>query len=138
MTTDTAASPRVRAHDLKNFCLAAMLKAGLSEADADLTAEVLVTTDTWGTFTHGTRQLRGLLKNVRNGRLDPKAQIEVVSQGPAWAMVDGHYVMPPATSCRAMDLAIQKAKVTGMGYVGVKHSSFGHPAHMSQNLPCNK
>ena len=109
--------------DLKIFCLAAMNKADLKPEDAELTAEVLVTTDSWGVFTHGSRQLRGLLKNVRGGRLDPKASIEVVDEGPAWAMVDGHYVMPPATSCRAMELAIQKAKACGLGYVGVKHSS---------------
>jgi ureidoglycolate dehydrogenase (NAD+) len=109
--------------DLINFCLAAMLKAGLKREDAELTAEVLVTTDSWGVFTHGSRQLRGLLKNVRTGRLDPNASIEVVDEGPAWAMVDAHYVMPPATSCRAMELAIKKAKACGLGYVGVKHSS---------------
>lgn len=103
--------------------MAAMHKSGLYPDDAELTAEVLVTTDTWGTFTHGTRQLRGLLKNVRAGRLDPKARLEVVEEGPAWAMVDGHYVMPPATSCRAMELAIKKAQACGIGYVGVKHSS---------------
>lgn len=123
MTMKSAVAARLWAQDLKAFCVAAMLKSGLSQEDAELTAEVLVTTDTWGTFTHGTRQLRGLLKNVRGGRLDPKAQIEVVSEGPAWAMVDGHYVMPPATSCRSMQLAMKKAKACGMGYVGVKHSS---------------
>ena len=123
MESKTATGNRLAAQDLKAFCVAAMLKSGLKPDDAELTAEVLVTTDTWGTFTHGTRQLRGLLKNVRGGRLDPKAQIEVVAQGAAWAMVDGHYVMPPATSCRSMELAIRKAKACGLGYVGVKHSS---------------
>lgn len=38
-------------------------------------------------------------------------------------MVDGHYVIPPATSVRSMELAIQKAKACGVGYVGVKHGS---------------
>ena len=123
MTVESAAAPRIGAQNLKAFCVEAMLKSGLRPGDAELTAEVLVTTDTWGTFTHGTRQLRGLLKNVRTGRLDPKAEIEVVAEGPAWAMVDGHYVMPPATSCRSMELAIKKAKACGVGYVGVKHSS---------------
>jgi ureidoglycolate dehydrogenase (NAD+) len=94
--------------------MAAMLQSGLCQADAALTAEVLVTTDTWGVFTHGSRQLRGLLKNVRSGRLDAHARMEVVDEGPSWAMVDGHYAMPPATSCRAMQLAIQKAKVSGL------------------------
>ena len=122
MPTDLT-TPRVQVQDLYNYCLAAMLASGLSAEDARLTAEVLVTTDSWGVFTHGSRQLRGLLKNVRGGRLDAKATIEVIEEGPAWALVDGHYVMPPATSCRAMDLAIRKAKACGLGYVGVRHSS---------------
>lgn len=113
----------ILAPDLEAFCLEAMRRSGLSDEDARLTAEVLVTTDTWGTFTHGTRQLRGLLKNLRAGRLDAAARFEVVAEGPAWAMVDGHYVLPPATSCRAMELAIQKARASGIGYVGVQHSS---------------
>lgn len=122
MATHPATEP-IQVQNLHNFCVAAMLKFGLSQEDAALTADVLVTTDTWGVFTHGSRQLRGLLRNVRNHRLDPTAKIEVVDEGPSWAMVDGHYVMPPATSCRAMELAIQKAKACGLGYVGVKHSS---------------
>ena len=36
-----------------------------------------------GTFTHGTRQLRGLLKNVRTGRLSATAHEEIVAEGPA-------------------------------------------------------
>lgn len=114
---------RILAADLEAFCLEAMRRSGVTDEDARLIAEVLVTTDTWGTFTHGTRQLRGLLKNLRAGRLDAGARLEVVAEGPAWAMVDGHYAMPPATSYRAMELAMQKAKASGLGYVGVKHSS---------------
>ncbi len=113
----------VQVQDLMTFCVDAMLQAGLSPEDARLTAEVLVTTDTWGVYTHGSRQLRGLLKNIRGGRLSAAASMEVVAEGPAWAMVDGHYAMPPAVSCRAMELAIQKARSCGLGYVGVKHSS---------------
>jgi ureidoglycolate dehydrogenase (NAD+) len=119
----TLEGSRIFAPDLELFCIDAMRRSGLSDEDARLTVEVLVTTDTWGTFTHGTRQLRGLLKNLRAGRLDAKASIEVVAEGPAWVMIDGHYVMPPATSCRAMTMAIQKAKACGLGYAGVKHSS---------------
>ena len=38
-------------------------------------------------------------------------------------MVDGHYAMPPAISYRAMELAMEKARACGIGYVGVRHSS---------------
>ena len=88
-----------------------------------ITAEVLTTTDTWGVYTHGTRQLRQLMKNVRQGRLNAEATPEVVDQGPAWAIVDGHYAMPMVTSWQAMTIAMQKARESGVAYVGVRHSS---------------
>lgn len=125
---------RVAPQDLTAFCIAAMRKSGLNEEDARLTAEVLVTTDTLGTFTHGTRQLRGLLKNVRTGRITATEREEIVAEGPAWATVDAHYAMPPAVSYRSMELAMRKAKACGIGYVGVKHSSHYGAAGFYANL----
>lgn len=114
---------RVSPENLKRFCVEAMLKCGLKEKDAVTTAEVLVTTDTWGVHTHGTKQLRNLLKCVRSGGVNSKAVPEVISEGPAWAIVDGHFAMPMVSSCLAMETAIKKAKTAGIGYAGVKHSS---------------
>ena len=99
------------------------LLAAAGYARNTITAKVLTTTDTWGVHTHGTRQLRPLMKTVRQGRLNPDAAPELVAEGPAWAMVDGHYAMPMVTSSRSMEIAIRKARVSGLAYVGVKHSS---------------
>jgi LDH2 family malate/lactate/ureidoglycolate dehydrogenase len=134
MNTAVLAGAGVRAEDLAAFCIGAMRKSGLNEEDAALTAEVLVTTDTLGTFTHGTRQLRGLLKNVREGRLNARAAEEVVAEGPAWAIVDAHYAMPPAVSYRCMKLAMRKAQESGIAYVGVRHSSHYGAAGFYANL----
>ncbi len=109
--------------ELKAFCVKAMLRSGVTQPDAHIIAEVLVTTDTWGVFTHGTKQLRLLLQNLRSGRLQATSRPQVAAEGPAWAILDGQYAMPMVTSCMAMELAIQKAKSAGMAYVGVKHSS---------------
>jgi len=125
---------KISPQDLAAFCIAAMRVSGLNEEDARLTAEVLVTTDTLGTFTHGTRQLRGLLKNIRTGRLSATAHEEITAEGPAWAIVDAHYAMPPAVSYRSMELAMRKAKACGIGYVGVKHSSHYGAAGFYANL----
>jgi ureidoglycolate dehydrogenase (NAD+) len=113
---------------LQAFCVAAMLKSGLSEEGAETTAQVLVTADTMGVHTHGTRQLRMLMKNVRTARLNPQAAPAVIAEGLAWAIVDGHYAMPMLTSCMAMEVAMRKAKLAGIAYVGVKHSSHFGPA----------
>ncbi len=117
------AAVKIRAESLEAFCIEAMRRAGLSQQDAELSARVFVTTDTWGTFTHGTRQIRGLMKNARRGRLVADAQEQIVAEGPSWAIVDAKDGMPPAISFRAVEIAIAKARQTGMAYVGVRRSS---------------
>jgi len=134
METPPSTGVRVTSQDLTAFCIKAMRLSGLNAEDARLTAEVLVATDTLGTFTHGTRQLRNLIKNVRSGRLSATAREEIAAEGPAWAIVDAHYAMPPAVSYRSMELAMRKAKACGIAYVGVKHSSHYGAAGFYANL----
>ena len=90
--------------------------------DARVTADVLVTTDTWGVYTHGSKQLRPLLA-LRPNRMNITAAPEVIAEGPAWALVDGHYAMAMVSSCMAMEKAIEKARSSGIGYVGVRNSN---------------
>lgn len=125
---------RIMPDELKKFCIEAMLKCGMNKKDSHIAAEVLVTADTWGTFTHGTKQLKNLLKGLCMGGLNPKAVPEIVSEGPAWAIVDGHYAMPLVTGTMAMELAIKKAKAAGIAYVGVKHCSHFGAAGYYANL----
>jgi ureidoglycolate dehydrogenase (NAD+) len=120
----TADHPRVRVEALTSFCVRAMRAAGLSEEQARTSAEVLVTTDTWGTHTHGTKQLRGLLKNFRDGTMDLHGTTELLAEGPSWARFDGHRAMPMVTSTIAMRAAMDKARATGTAAVGVCNS--GH------------
>ena len=138
MQNQPLSSVRVSAEELTAFCVDAMQKTGLNEEDARLSAEVLVTTDTLGTFTHGTRQLRGLMRNMRAGRLSPTAHEEIVLDGPAFAIVDAHYAMPPAVSYRSMELAMEKAKQCGIGYVGVRHSSHYGAAGFYANMAAGR
>jgi ureidoglycolate dehydrogenase (NAD+) len=138
METAPLTGTRVMAQDLSAFCMEAMGRSGLREEDARLTAEVLVTTDLMGTFTHGTRQLRGLLKNMRAGRLSASAHEEVVAEGPTWAIVDAHYAMPPAISYRCMELAMKKAGECGVGFVGVRHSSHFGAAGFYANMAARR
>lgn len=120
---------RVFVEELTAFCLKAMDACGMRKASAQATADALVTTDTWGIHTHGSKQLRPLL-GLRPGRMDPKAVPEVVAEGPAWALVDGHSAIAPASACAGMEAAMRKAKAAGIGYAGVFGSNhFGAAAY---------
>ena len=100
-----------------------MLSSGMRQEDARVTADVLVTTDSWGVNTHGTKHLRMYLARVRAGGIDAKAVPRIVGEGPGWAMIDGSKAMAMVSSHRAMELAIQKARACGIGYAGVKQST---------------
>ena len=132
MTESTRQS--IQPDDLKAFCTAAMVQAGLSQEDAELSAHVFVSTDTWGTFTHGTRQIRGLMQNARRGRLVATAQEKIVAEGPSWAIIDACDGMPPAISYRAVELAIAKARQSGMCYIGIRGSSHYGAAGFYANM----
>jgi LDH2 family malate/lactate/ureidoglycolate dehydrogenase len=61
-------------HELEALCVAMMLRPGMREQQARITAEMLVTTDSWGVHTHGVKQLRGLLWERRAKALQVSSQ----------------------------------------------------------------
>ena len=75
--------------DLQAFCVDALRRCGVSEADARVTADVLVTTDSFGILTHGVKSLPGYVRRLRAGGLRADAKPTIESQGPAWARVNG-------------------------------------------------
>jgi LDH2 family malate/lactate/ureidoglycolate dehydrogenase len=107
---------------LEAFCVAALCRCGMSPADAKTTADVLITTDTFGVFTHGVKSLKGYVRRLRHGGLNAEAKPFVESEGPAWALVNGQSAIGMVTSVFAMNAAIEKAKTAGMAYVGVRNS----------------
>jgi LDH2 family malate/lactate/ureidoglycolate dehydrogenase len=114
---------RIAPSDLQRFCADAMVRCGLSPEDAAASAEVLTITDTWGTHSHGTRQLRPLMRAVKSGGIRPGNRPTLQREGPGWALVDGNLAMPMVVAIQAMETAIAKAAAAGIGYAGVAHSS---------------
>lgn len=107
---------------LQAFCLGALLKAGVSEEDAQITSEILVMTDTWGIFTHGTKNLRGYIRRLKGGGLRKDARPKIISEGPAWAIIDADSALGMVGSTFAMRAAIAKARTAGIAYAGVRNS----------------
>jgi len=128
----------VRPEALKAFCIEAMTQGGLNAKDAEITAEVLVKTDTWGVYTHGSKQVRGLMKNYRDKRMDINASAKVIGEGASWGLIDDCHAMPMPTSVMAMEMAIEKAKKTGIAYVTVRDSGHYGGAGYYANMAAEK
>ena len=96
--------------ELKRFSAAALEKAGLSHENASGAAEVLVTTDTFGVLSHGTKNLFQYILKMKEGGLDAKAEPSIEREGPAWALMDGNAALGMITGRKAMELAVKKAR----------------------------
>ena len=107
---------------LEAFCVEALTRVGVGEVDARITADVLVTTDTWGTFTHGTKSLRAYIRRLGGGGLRRDGRPTVVAEGPAWAMVDGDSSLGMVSSVFAMNTAMAKAATAGVALVGLRNN----------------
>ncbi len=113
----------INREELVRFCTEACEKFGYSHEDAAMTAEVLAETDMMGTHSHGTKNLMGYMKKTEAGGIKANANVAVVRQGPAWALVDGDDAIGMVPSYRAMELAIEKAAVAGIAMVNVRNST---------------
>jgi ureidoglycolate dehydrogenase (NAD+) len=107
---------------LHRFAATVFERMGLSAADAAIGADVLVATDAWGVFTHGTKLVRGYVRRLKAGGLKAQGTPHVAAEGPAWAIVDGDSSLGLVTSVFAMQTAIAKARASGIAYVGVRNS----------------
>ena len=113
---------RVSLQNLHAFCVEALTKVGVDQKDARTTADVLVTTDTWGTFTHGTKALRAYIRRLRGGGLKKNGAPRVIAEGPAWALVDGDSSLGMVSSVFAMRTALAKAATAGIAFVGLRNN----------------
>jgi len=123
---------------LQKITVEALEKAGLSGEDARTAADVLVTTDTFGVLSHGTKNLYPYIEKMRAGGLDAKARPSVEAEGPSWAVINGNASLGMLSGCRAMKLAAEKAEKTGIAYVGVKNSCHFGAAGYYANLAAQR
>jgi len=116
-------SSRISAEQLQRFCVTILTRVGVGDADAQLTADALVTADAWGVFTHGTKLLAGYVRRLEAGGIRAAARPTIEVEGPSWAVVDGQHALGQVCGEFAMRVAIAKARTTGVAYVGVKQGN---------------
>jgi LDH2 family malate/lactate/ureidoglycolate dehydrogenase len=114
---------RVAAGALREFAASVYVAAGVAEREANVAAELLVEADLLGFDTHGIAHLAahpGYAPGLAGGHVQASGGFEVVRETAATALVDGHGVLGAVTAARATDLAIDKARTTGVGVVAVR------------------
>jgi L-2-hydroxycarboxylate dehydrogenase (NAD+) len=138
-TTDSQVASQVANHvaadRLGGFITRALVAAGLPSQDAEIVAGLMVEADLRGSDTHGVIRLPLYVRRIRAGGVNAKPNIRVVSDRPSAALLDGDNAMGHLVMRRAAHLAIEKAKATGIGWVGARMSNHAGPAALYVTLP---
>jgi len=126
---------RFPAKELRRFVAEALIAVGLPEDDATSTAELMILADLRGADGHGIFRLPQYIRRIRVGGINVRPKMRVVSAAPATAVLDGDNGMGHVVMRRAAELAIQRAKEFGIGWVGTRGSNHAGPAALYAMMP---
>jgi LDH2 family malate/lactate/ureidoglycolate dehydrogenase len=102
---------------------AILLAWGMPEDNAETTADILSWADLHGVDSHGMSMLPGYDRHRRNGRAKMDARPAIVKETPVSALVDGDGGLGHVPAHFAMQVAIDKAKASGMAIAAVRNSA---------------
>lgn len=100
-------------------------KMGETPDNAAAAADTLVTADLWGVESHGvSNMVRYYVEWYGNGRIKANPRWSIVREKPGTAMIDADRGLAIILGPTAMEIAIEKARDVGVGYVSMVNA--GH------------
>ena len=108
---------------LEKFVGDAFQAFGFTKDESAIITDVLLTADMYGIESHGMQRLSRYDNGLKSGLIKLDAKPEVVFETPISAVIEGHDGMGQLIGHKAMEIAIEKAKKTGIGIVSVRNSN---------------
>jgi LDH2 family malate/lactate/ureidoglycolate dehydrogenase len=116
-------SQRFSYSHLEQFTLQIFRAIGCSDADATMATRVLLSADLRGIDSHGIARLTGYVRLWEVERINARPSIKILHETPSTAVVDGDRGLGLVVAPFAMNVAIEKAKQVGTGWVSVQNSN---------------
>lgn len=109
--------------ELESFCFSIFSSIGLSSNDASVATKVLLSADLRGIDSHGIARLIGYVRLWEANRINSNPDIKIIHETPSTATIDADAALGLVAAPKAMQIAIDKAKQTGTGWVCVNNSN---------------
>jgi len=123
-------SSRVTAKAQSEFIASAFSAVGMPAEDARRVAELMTEADLQGSDGHGMIRLPPYIKRIKAGGIKLRPDIRIAEERAATALLDGDNGMGHLVMSRAAEIAAQKARVAGIGWVGARMSNHAGPASL--------
>jgi LDH2 family malate/lactate/ureidoglycolate dehydrogenase len=111
----------VKAAPLRALICRLFTEAGAPSEDAETVAEVLVEADLRGVESHGSTRVAGYLSMIRLGLLNPRPKIQILRETDSTAMLEGDQAFGIVVARRAMEMAIDKGRRSGIACVTARN-----------------
>src|SRR5258708_2408108 len=108
---------------------------GLPDADAMTVAALMAEADLQGSDGHGVTGLPAYARRIRAGGLNLRPNIRVAREQAGMALIDGDNGMGHLVMKRAAEIAIEKARTTGIAWVNSQFSNHAAPASLYASMP---
>lgn len=108
---------------LFNFTKNIFLAMGCRDKDATIATTALLAADVRGIDSHGVARLSGYVRLWQAKRINATPNIHIIHESPSTAVVDGDSGLGLVVAPFAMQIAIEKAKQCGTGWVSVQNSN---------------
>jgi L-2-hydroxycarboxylate dehydrogenase (NAD+) len=117
---------------LFNFTQSVFMKMGCSERDANNIAEVFLAAEIRDHSSHGMIRIKDYFQLWKAGRINVNPDVHIVHESPSTAVVDGDNAIGMVAARKSMEIAIEKAKTAGTGWVATRSSNhFGIAGYYS-------
>lgn len=120
---------------LQAFIGEAMVRLGLPDEDAAVVATLMAQADLQGSDGHGVSRLPQYARRIRAGGFNVRPDIRVVREQASTALINGDNGMGHLVMKRAAEIAITKARATGIGWVNSQYSNHAGPASLYATMP---
>ncbi len=123
---------------LNELCNDAFQKFGFNEKEAAIISDVLLLSDRYGIESHGMQRMYRYYKSIQKGMIKVESKGNVVFETPVSAVIDACDGMGQVVGHKAMEMAIEKAKKSGIGMVVVRNSNHYGIAGYYAKMACEQ
>lgn len=123
---------KITIHQERSIIIEILTRMGVSLEDAEIVADVTVDADLKGFTSHGIGRFPQYVKGLKVGTINTEADIEIEKETLSTALLNGNHRFGQVVTYYAMEIAMEKARETGIGLVGVHDSNhFGVAGYYS-------
>jgi L-2-hydroxycarboxylate dehydrogenase (NAD+) len=108
---------------LEEFTLKVFERMGCSPGDAKMATDVFIAAELRGYSSHGMIRIKDYFQLWQAGRINVKPDVRIVHESPSTAVVDGNMAIGMIASTISMEIAIEKARTAGTGWVSTRNSN---------------